>query len=257
MSSNRLRLNQDKSQFSWFGTPHRLNQLDRPALGALSSSLISTEPVRNLGVTFDPELRMNSHITNLCRSCFFQIRRLRSIRCSITPKVLRTLVHAFICSRLDYCNSALYGSPAYSQHRLQSVLNAAARLILRIRKYDHISEAIRTELHWLPIHSRINFKICQLVRGCLSGSAPAYLQELCIPVGSIAGRRSLRSAANGDLIVPTLNGKPYRKERTGRRAFAFIGPTLWNKLPLDIRQLIHSPEQFSKKLKTFLFSHQL
>ena len=165
----------------------------------------------------------------LCRSCFFQLRRLRSIRHSVTSEVLHTLVHAFICSRLDYCNSALFGSPKFLLDRLQSVLNAAARLLLRIPKFEHISGAIREKLHWLPIERRITFKICSIVRSCLVGEAPAYLQELCVPVTTIAGRTSLRSSTRGDLVQ-----RRFRMERYGRRGFSVSGPALWNSLPVRI-----------------------
>ena len=197
---------------------------------------------------------MESHVNSLCRSCFFQLRRLRMVRHSLTTGALNTLVHAFISSRLDYCNSALYGCSGYLLRRLQS-----ARLIytsLRIPKYAHISAQIREKLHWLPISARINFKICLIVRGCLVGHGPVYLQELCKPISSAAGRRSLRSADRGDLIVPLVNGKPFKKERTGRRAFAYVGPTLWNKLSLDVRREIYNPDNFKRKLKTFFFDHQ-
>ena len=86
--------------------------------------------------------------------------------------------------------------------RLQSILNAAARIILRTPKFSHISASIRSKLHWLPVRFRPEFEICLFVRNCLIGAAPAYLQELCVAVSSSAGRRSLRSASRGDLVVP-------------------------------------------------------
>ena len=103
---------------------------------------------------------MEEHISQLCQSCFFQLRRLRSIRHSLSHHALLTLVHAFISSRLDFCNSALFGVSGYLLDRLQSILNAAARLVLTVSKYDHISGAMRNELHWLPNVQRINYKIC-------------------------------------------------------------------------------------------------
>ena len=120
---------------------------------------------------------MERHISKLCQSCFFQLRRLRSIRHSFSRHALLTLVHAFISSRLDFCNSALFGVSGYLLDRLQSILNAAARLVLKVSKYDHISGAMRNELHWLPIVQRINYKICLLVRNCLAGTGPVYLSE--------------------------------------------------------------------------------
>ena len=88
------------------------------------------------------------------------------MRHSLTRNALLTLVHAFLCSRLDFCNSAMFGVNSYLLDRLQSILNAAARLILQIPKFGSISSAIRDELHWLPVRSRIVFKQCLLVRSC-------------------------------------------------------------------------------------------
>ena len=74
---------------------------------------------------------------------------------TLTSSAIQTLVHAFICTRVDFSNSLLHGTSAYLLDRLQSVLNSAARLILRIGKYDPISDAIRRDLHWLPVSFRI------------------------------------------------------------------------------------------------------
>ena len=78
-----------------------------------------------------------------------------------------------------FANSLLYGTSAYLLDRLQSVLNSAARLILRIGKYDLISAAIRRDLHWLPIQFRIQYKLNSITSNCLAGRAPEYLIELC------------------------------------------------------------------------------
>src|SRR6218665_1729022 len=108
------------------------------------------------------------------------------------------------CSALMYC-SAIYACVVLAHvDQLQSILNAAARLIGGIPKFGQISEFIRAELHWLPMHRCIAFKILMLMRNCLAGQAPVYLRELCVPVSSLPGRRSLRSAEQGDLVVPRV-----------------------------------------------------
>ena len=80
-----------------------------------------------------------------------------------TQKSILMLVHSFICNMIDYCNSVLYGASRFQLARLQSILNAAARFILRIPKFSHISASIRSELHWLSVRSRPEFKICLFV----------------------------------------------------------------------------------------------
>ena len=248
MSSNRLRLNHDKTQFVWFGTRQQLSKRDLTSLANLSEALVSDEPTRNLGVLLDPELTMAAHVSKLCQVCFYQLRQIRTIRHSLSIPSRLTLVHAFILSRLDYCNSVLFGASSHLLDRLQLIQNAAARLVLKLRKFDHISAAIRNELHWLPVRRRIVYKLCLLVRNCLVGEAPQYLQELCVPLSGRAGRQNLRSSSRGELFVPR-----YRTSRYGRRSFSVAAPSLWNSLPVDIRQLSGNPEQFKKKLKTVLF----
>ena len=247
MSSNRLRLNADKTQFIWLSKGHFLGKRDMQAIDTILSS---TDVVNNLGVYLDSGLTLERQVSKLCQVCYFHLRRrtLRTVRRSLSKECLRTLVHAFVSSRVDHCNGFLYWSYSYPLDRLQSVLNSAARLILNIAKFSGISAAIRDELHWLPIRKRIEFKIVLLVRHCLIGAAPEYLMELCRPVSSRAGRQSLRSASRGDLIIPR-----FRLRTFGFRAFAISGPQPWNSLPLDVRQSRDNLMQFKKKLKTFLF----
>ena len=142
----------------------------------------------------------------------------------------------------DHCNGLLVGSHSYLLDRLQSVLNSAARLVLNIPKFSHISAAIRDELHWLPIRRRIDFKIALMVRHCLVGAAPEYLMELCHPVGSADGRQCLRSASRGDLVVPR-----FRLQTFGHRAFAVSGPQI------RIRQSRGNLLLLKQKLKAHLF----
>src|SRR6218665_3748317 len=109
--------------------------------------------------------------------------RLRVIRRSTTPAVFATIVHAFICSLIDYCNSLLMGLHKSRLSTIQSVLNAAARLIARLPRFIHISTYMSnmTEvLHWLPIASRIKFKVLLLVSKSQLGFAPAILLTLCV-----------------------------------------------------------------------------
>ncbi len=89
------------------------------------------------------------------------------------------LIHAFMISRLDYCNALLGGCSACLINKLQLVQNAAARVLTRTRKYDHISPVLST-LHWLPIKHRIDFKILLTTYKALNGLAPQYLSELLL-----------------------------------------------------------------------------
>jgi hypothetical protein len=247
MSSNRLKLNTDKTQVMWTGTRQQLAKINITHLTVLSDTVQFSDTVVDLGVTLDSQLSMSSHIAALRRSCFYQLHQLRMVRDSLTTDAAKTLVNAFVSSRLDYCNSLLSGVAKGLVTKLQSVQNAAARLISRTRKFDHIMPVLRN-LHWLPIQRRIDFKVATLVYKCLHGCAPPYLAQDCIPVSSVSNRSHLRSADTRILCVPRTRTSTY-----GPRAFAVAGPTTWNSLPVNLR-LSDSFPDFRRKLKTYLFN---
>ena len=114
------------------------------------------------------------HVTTVVQSCFATLRRIRSVRCVLPRYALLTLVHALIVSKVDYCNSLLAGMSVQLHDRLQSVLNAAARLTFTVRRTDHISPLLR-DLHWLRVPERVKFKLCVLANLAyryLHGTAP-------------------------------------------------------------------------------------
>ena len=112
-------------------------------------------------------------------------------------KVRKTLVQATVLSRIDYCNSLLFGLPVVHLSKLQRLQNAAARLVCNIPKYDHITPAL-IRLHWLPVQFRIEFKVAMLVYKFINGTAPQYLKDLTI--NREISRYSLRSN-KGILLV--------------------------------------------------------
>ena len=118
----------------------------------------------NLGVLFDAQLSTADHVT----SCFFQLRQLRLIHTCLTTDAAKTLIHAFVSSRLDYCNNLLVGVADCVIRKLQGLQNAAAQMITGTRKFDHITPILR-ELHWLPVAQRIQYKIAILVNKCPRG----------------------------------------------------------------------------------------
>ena len=102
----------------------------------------------------DSQLSMDVHVAAVCRSCYYQLRQLRPLTRSLSTAAAETVVHAFIASRLDYCNALLYGVSDRLMCRLQSVQNAAARLVTGARRCDHITPILR-QLHWLPLRQPV------------------------------------------------------------------------------------------------------
>ena len=185
---------------------------------------------------------LNFNITKTCRSAFFHLNNIRRVRKYLSIESAEKLVHAFITSRLDYCNSLLYGLPHCALTKLQRVQNAAARVLYLAPRYCHITP-ILYELHWLPVTFRIEFKIIIITHKAIHGTAPNYLSSLVNfkPNSSY----SLRSNNKYLLSNPNFRTLP----TLGDRAFVAAAPKLWNNLPLDLR----CTSVFKRNLKTHLF----
>ena len=121
--------------------------------------------VKNLGFTLDCHLTMNAHVSNIARTCYFELRRLASIHRFLTSTATATFVSAFVLSRIDYCNSLLFGSTHDVTSHLQRIQNCAARVILRLTKSSSITIHLKS-LHWLPVKVRSTYKIACLCYHC-------------------------------------------------------------------------------------------
>ena len=245
MISNRLLINDSKTEFLIIGSRQQLSKVNISCVRVGDSLISSAKNARNLGAWFDSSMSMEVHISKTCGKAFRGLYNIRQIRKFLTPDSTKTLVHAFVTSHIDYCNSLLFGLPRYHLDRLQKVLNAAARLIHLVPKFAHITSTLM-DLHWLPVEFRIQYKILLLVHKCLHGQAPQYLsQSLFIkPPGKYNLRRTQQPAS---LIIPRTKCKSF-----GDRSFNFSGPFLWNNLPNELK-LILNIDSFKKQLKTYLF----
>ncbi len=147
-------------------------------------------------------------------------------------------------SRIDYGNELLCGIPEKHLDRLQRLQNSAARLISGQTKCDHITETLR-DLHWLPIRSRIKFKILIWTFKAVHGQAPPYIRDLIIVKNK---SRKTRSCSNGVSLEQLRSNLKYG----GDRCFRVVAPKLWNSLPLALRDCSNILS-FRKHLKTHLF----
>jgi len=148
------------------------------------------------------------------------LRRIRSVR--VLPRyALLILVRALIVRKVNYCNSLLAGMSVQLHDRLQSVLNAAARVIFTTRRTDHISPLLR-DLHWLRVPERVKFKLCVLTYWCLHGTAPPYLADNLFLTSADNNRRHLRSADSPTLVSCRVERHRMRKRLKRVLSCAFI-----------------------------------
>uniref|UniRef100_A0A672G6V9 Reverse transcriptase domain-containing protein n=1 Tax=Salarias fasciatus TaxID=181472 RepID=A0A672G6V9_SALFA len=171
LSENCLQLNSEKTE-SLIIAPEQKIPFIKSHLGSLGPSVQSS--IRNLGVWFDQSLSLDNHSRLLVKNCFYHLRNIAKLKPVLSGTDLELVIHAFISSRLDYCNSLFSCFNKNVLNRLQLVQNAAARLLTGSSRWSHITPVL-SSLHWLPIKFRIDFKILVLTFRALHDQAPKYL----------------------------------------------------------------------------------
>lgn len=239
---NKLFCNPTKTEVVHFHSRFS-NTIPFPGINISQHLVLISEKVCNLGVIFDEHLTMSSHVNDICRSASLSLRNIGRVRKYLDQNSTECLVHAFITSRLDYCNSLLYGLPAKEISKLQRLQNSAARLVTRSKAREHITPILQ-QLHWLPVEYRIIFKLLLITFKIVNHCAPEYLTIL---LQSYSPGRTLRSSSQNQLDIPRSFTTTY-----GDRAFSIAAPKLWNSLPLHLRQ-IESINLFKSQIKTHLF----
>ena len=243
MAANKLKLNESKTDFIVLRRKrHDVDpSLDHIPIG--NSIVDHSSTIRNLGVYLDQELNMQSHISSVCKSAYSNLKNIARIRKYLSESATQSLVHAFITSRIDFCNSLLYGISKQSLLKLQHIQNSAARLVKRVKKSEHITPVLFS-LHWLPVSHRIKFKLLLLTFKAIHNMSPEYIRDLLHNYQPV---RSLRSADSSLLDVPTCH-----LSTCGERSFSVAAPKLWNSLPNRLRNC-STLNSFKAELKTYLF----
>jgi len=177
--SRHLQVNSTKTEVMWVGTTANLQKMEVNndyQSGASWSNLFMLYGISAFTSTAGCWLTLQKHVSNISRTCFCHMRRLRSIRKQIGREPMAWLVSAFVLSRLDYCNAILAGL-TLTLAPLQRVQNDAARLVLDLKPRDHLTSAYH-QLHWLPVRQRSEYKLCLLTHLAVTGKSPAYLASL-------------------------------------------------------------------------------
>ena len=146
MVLNRLKLNQDKIELLLISSRYR-QSLALIHLQVGEEKICPSESVRNLGVHFDEHARMHVHVKKVCKTSFYHLRNISKTTRYLSQDTTEILIHAYITSKLNNCNSLLYGLPTYMINKLQIIQNAAARIVTFIKKTDHITPVL-CKLHW-------------------------------------------------------------------------------------------------------------
>ena len=174
MAGNRLKL--DKTELLWAGTIRLLQDFTFPSLQLAVDVITQKQHVRVFGVVISADLSRKKDVTNVSATCFHHLRRLRHIRQMLTAESVATIIHAFVMSRVDYCNVDLAGAPTVITNKLQRVINVAAHILAGTRKFDRsLTQLMHDNLHWLDVPESVKYKVTILTCRCLIGTVPQYL----------------------------------------------------------------------------------
>ena len=196
--ANNLLLNPSKTEALVTGTRQQIVKLDQTGGIVVSESIVPfAAELHVLGVTLDSYLSLDDHVTGAVRACNYHLRALRHIRPLITCDAANTIACSIVCSRLDYCNTILYGVSDYNISRLQRVQNALARTVC-FAPYRSSATDLRRSLHWLPVQQRIAYKIAMATFQMQHHKQPVYLSQLIV---DYCPSRPLRSMGKDLLVV--------------------------------------------------------
>ena len=244
-TDNGMLLNPDKSEVLLVARKRNAEKFAHgTGVKVAGSDITFSVQLKSLGVTLDQNLSFDHHVGNIVKASNFNIRALRHIRPVLDRTVANTIACSIVSTRLDYCNSLLYGTSVKNVSRLQRVQNALARVVSGTRRRDHITPVLR-DLHWLPVPQRIQYKVALITHKTLSTGQPRYLRSL---ITEYKPPRHLRSEGQRLLKKPSKFGSVLAST-----AFSRASVSVWNSLPEEVRNA-EQLNTFKNELKTSLFT---
>ena len=236
MNMHFLKLNPDKTEIIFLYPAHLKSVKKINGIFYKDQCIRFADIVKLLGVHFDNNLSFDHHVSTIVSSSFYHLSNIAKIKRYLTQPETEKLIHALISTKLDYCNSLLFGIKSSTLSNMQAVQNRAARIVLGLHARVSVTDDMLRDLHWLKVDERIVFKLLLLTHKFFIGCAPAYFSERLIIV-------------NHD---ERLLNVWYHTSASGRRSFSYAAPRFWNCLTKEIR-LLNNTEKFKSCIKTVLF----
>ena len=256
MTKNFMKLNESKTELLIIGKPLVLKSNSFDLSLSVGSAVVKPTEIKSetwisLGVKLDNSLTMERQINSVKQKCYFTLNNMRTIRFYLDTETKIMMVKQLIIMRLDNCNALYINLPKKRLKKLHSILNSCIRFIYSIKDLQLDLIHLYKESHILPVHLRINFKVCLICFKIINGLAPQYLEGLVTLDIPNNARPGTRTKPFHDRY--RLNVLPLPKTLIGSRRFAYNGPIIWNQLPLFIRSMSNC-DDFKRALKTHLFN---
>jgi hypothetical protein len=226
LSVRQLKMNEGKTEILVVGSQRILRGISIPSSVDICGSEVSiSQSVRDLGIIIDRSLTFHQHINKMTAAAFSYIHIIGRWRQSLPLSVRILLIHALVLSRINYCSSLLQGVASTSLKRLQHIINTSIRMASGKKREESIQPELK-KLGWLPIQQHILWRFCCLIYKVKCSQRPLYLSRTLHPR---VPSRDLRSADECLLVVPNV------RTRMGEMAFMRMAPSVWNRIPKEIR----------------------
>ena len=240
-----LLINPDKTKVLMIGTPQLFNKLPTASVRMHGKEITPSTVVKDLGIYIDHSLTYNEHIAKTVSICLHKVVQINSIKHLLNKKTILLLLNSFVFSKLYYCSTVWSNTSKHNINKLQLVQNFAARVVLGLKKFDHISQAIKS-LNWLPVNDRIYLNDAVMMYKCTNKLVPDYLIEKF----TLRSQTHTRNTRQRDQL-----NIPRCRLTTGQRSFTYRGAKLWNNLRDNVKSS-DSVKILRKKIVNLLFSDQ-
>jgi hypothetical protein len=184
--------------------------------------------VRNLGLWIDPTLSFSEHISKVRSKSFMSLRMISRIRKFLTSSRHKMLINSLVFSNIKYCVSLFHAIPKSEIQRLQNIMDASIRSIYRLKKSLPIADRFKSH-KWLNVKQRSILRLAIILFKAIRFKRPLYLHNI-LSERDCGVERVLRSTSQQLLDIPRS------RTNLGSRAFRVCGPSIWNSLPLAIRE---------------------
>ena len=225
--------------------PQLLNKLPTASVRMLGKEITPSTVGKDLGIYIDQSLTYNEHIAKTVSTCLHKLVQINRIKHLLDKKTILLLMNSFVFSKLYYCSTVWSNTSKHNINKLQLVQNFAARVVLGLKKFDHISQAIKS-LNWLPVNDRIYLNDAVMMYKCINKLVPDYLIEKF----TLRSQTHTRNTRQRDQL-----NIPRCRLTTGQRSFTYRGAKLWNNLRDNVKSS-DSVKVFRKKIVNLLFSDQ-
>ena len=222
---NLLLSNPDKTIILLVGVPQLLQQLPQMSISLLGKKIRPIPVVKDLGMYIDQCLTYNYHIAKTVSNCLFKLAQVCRIKHLLDRKSLILLMNTFVFNKMYYCSTVWANTSQSNVKKLQLVQNFAAHIVLGLRKYDHISQGIRS-LNWLAVKDRLFFNDVAMVFKCINNLVLEYLAKKFVTQPCIHSRAT---RSYNLLHIPQCHLS------SRQHSFMYCRCKLWNNLPNDLK----------------------